>query len=263
MKSYPHWRTPSSLRLDAIKKNLITRTCHPVGVEETTMRRSSLVVALGIAAGFTGINAANAAPVSVAGVFTMYSPAGFDTSGSMPGSTPINIDTTITAFVDQAAGTWGVASTAPFYGLTWTASNGQLILGAGTYNLNAGTGTLTSAGSCTVANDGNICFTIGTNQVAGMIDFAWGYTSAIRVVNVWNIGASGALIPALAPGMENGPLPGFNAAFCLATPSYGPPEGPPSPSSPCTPTSIPLPASAWLLGSGLMGLLGAARRKKV
>lgn len=258
MKSYPHG-SAASLLLAAIKKKLITKALHSVDVEERTMRKSALVVALGIAAGLTGIDVANAAPVWTTGVFTMYSQAGFDTSGSMPGSTPINTDTTITGFVDQTAGTWGVASTAPFYGINWTASNGHLILGAGTYNLNTGTGTLTSAGSCTVANDGNLCFAVGANQVAGMIDFAWGTYSGIRMVNVWNIDTSGALIPALAPGMENGPLPGFNAGFCLAS-TFGTPESPAA--SPCTPTSIPLPPSAWLLGSGLMGLLGAARRKR-
>jgi hypothetical protein len=58
---------------------------------------------------------------------------------------------------------------------------------------------------------------------------------------VWNV--SGNTYTAVAaPGMENGPFPGFNAAFNLQ--------------------AVPVPAAVWLLGSGLVGLVGVARRRK-
>jgi hypothetical protein len=48
--------------------------------------------------------------------------------------------------------------------------------------------------------------------------------------------------------MENGPFPGYNAQFNLtAAPA---------------PAPVPVPAAVWLFGSGLLGLVGVARRKK-
>ena len=44
--------------------------------------------------------------------------------------------------------------------------------------------------------------------------------------------------------MTNGPFIGYNATF----------GG--------TATVVPVPAAVWLLGSGLLGLVGVARRKK-
>ena len=52
--------------------------------------------------------------------------------------------------------------------------------------------------------------------------------------------------------MVAGPFPGFNANFdftSVTITSY-------------TPTAIPVPAAVWLFGSGLLGLVGVARRKK-
>lgn len=50
------------------------------------------------------------------------------------------------------------------------------------------------------------------------------------------------------PMMPGGPFPGFNANFSAnLTP---------------TPKVVPVPAAVWLFGSGLLGLVGIARRKK-
>lgn len=209
------------------------------------MKKTALAVAL-----FAVTGIASAAPVTTGGVFNMYSQDGLDTSGIIGnGESPINVDATISGFVDQTAGTWGVASTAPFYGLTWTASGGSLITTAGNYVLNTSTGAVT-AGSGPVANDGMIYFAVGAGQVAGAINFAWGSTSGIRVVNVWNVNPNGSLSAAAVPGMENGPFPGFNAAFNLTAPGL-------------ITSQVPVPAAAWLLGSGLLGLVSVARRRKV
>lgn len=209
------------------------------------MKKTVLALAVAAVAGFAA--SANAAPISTGGVFTMRSGGGFDTSAGIGGGL-VNVDPSIAGFVDQTAGTWGVASTTPFFGNVWTASNGQLVSAPGTYNLNTATDALTSVGSCTVANDGNICFNVGAGQIAGTIDFAWSVSSGIRVVNVWNINGNGSLTAAAVPGMENGPFPGFNAAFDLTAPNLV--------------TAVPVPAAVWLFGSGLLGLVGIARRKK-
>ncbi len=211
------------------------------------MKKTVLAVAL-----MTVTGAASAAVVNSGGVFNMYSQQGLDTDGVVSGfNAPINVDATINGFVDETAGTWGVASTAPFYGLTWTATGGTLITGAGSYSLNTTSGSVSSVGSCTVANDGNICFTIGAGQAAGAIDFAWSVNTGIRVVNVWDINGDGSLTAAVVPGMENGPFGGFNAAFNFSAAGLMTP-----------PSAIPVPAAVWLLGSGLIGLVGVARRKK-
>lgn len=185
---------------------------------------------------------AQAAPVSTGGVFNMYSQKGLDTLGVVSGE-PINVDTTITGFVDMVAGTWGVASTTPFYGLTWTASGGQLITTPGSYVLNTTTGVITT-GSGPVASDGMMYFNVGAGQAAGAINFAWGATTGIRVVNVWNVNPNGSLTAAVVPGMENGPFPGFNAAFNLTSAGL-----------------VPEPETYAMMLAGL-GLLGLAVRRR-
>lgn len=51
--------------------------------------------------------------------------------------------------------------------------------------------------------------------------------------------------------MDNGPFPGFNANFDIRTMTLTGVEV----------TTIPVPAAVWLFGSGLLGLVGVARRK--
>ncbi len=175
-----------------------------------------------------GMGVAQAAPVAMTGTFDMYDP-----SGAL-----INVDATITGFVDTAAGTWGVASTTPFYGLNWTASGGTLYTAPGTYTIS-----LDDSASGGVGTAGQtMTFTVGAGQIGGAIKFAWGATTGIDVVNVWDVNPDGSLSYATVPGMKDGPFPGFQASFNLSP--------------------VPVPAAVWLFGSGLLGLVGVARRKK-
>lgn len=182
-----------------------------------TMTKIAAAAALAFAS-----SAAMAVPVATGGAFDMYSGLGTDMAGVTPAyNGTVGHDATITGFVDQAAGTWGVSSAVPFFGFVWTASNGQLITTAGSYSLNTTTGAVTSIASPTTANDGNIQFTVGAGQMAGTIDFAWTVNTGIRVVNVWDVSTVGSdtiYSAKIAPGMENGPFPGFNAAFSMTAP---------------------------------------------
>ena len=199
---------------------------------------------------------AQAAPVSTGGVFDMFSQKGYDNNTAVlgpAGTGTTGSDATITGFVDYSAGTWGVSSTTPFFGLNWTASNGTLVKTAGTYALDTTTGVV-SAAPPTVpgVDDDSMHFTLGANQLAGVIDFAWSSNTGIRVVNVWNINPNGSLTAYQAPGMENGPFGGFNAAFHLTAANLAP-------------ISAPIPEAStygmMLAGLGLVGGMVARRRK--
>ena len=50
--------------------------------------------------------------------------------------------------------------------------------------------------------------------------------------------------------MKAGPFPGFNANFDITDLTI------------TSVTPVPVPAAVWLFGSGLLGLVGVARRKK-
>lgn len=205
------------------------------------MKKTVLATAL-----FMAMGSAYAAPVATGGSFLMYSQAGADTSYVQP-MFPINVDNSISGWVDQSAGTWGVSSAALFFGLPWTASGGTLITTAGSYSLNTVTGAVSAGTGVVNGFDSTMNFNVGAGQVAGLINFAYGVTTNIRVIDVWNVNANGSLTAVGVPGMENGPFPGFNAAFNLSAPGLV--------------SAVPVPAAAWLLGSGLLGLVGVARRK--
>lgn len=198
--------------------------------------------------------AAMAVPVTTGGVFDMFSQKGYDNTSALlgpAGTGTTGSDSTITGFVDYSAGTWGVASTTPFFGVNWTASNGTLIKAPGDYALNTLTGLVTLAPPTAPTNDGSMHFTVGAGQMAGAIDFQWGTNSGIRVVDVWNINSNGSLTASRAPGMENGPFNGFNAAFHLTAANLAPTAAIPEAST----------YGMMLAGLGLVGGMVARRRK--
>lgn len=201
------------------------------------MKKTVLAAALLAVAGV-----ANAAPVAFTapGNFTMYDPM-----GSIVGNF-----NDITGFVDYSAGTFGVASTSPFFGLPWTASGGTMF-GPGSY-------TISTVDPAPGVSGGSYNVTVGAGQMGGHIDFAWGTTTGIDVLMVWNVvdnmngtwtftsvdtNADADSIPGTQ--MIDGPFPMFSANFSFTAPA-----------------PVPVPAAAWLLGSGLLGLVGVARRRK-
>ena len=189
------------------------------------MNKTAIAASLAL---MLGSGAASAAPMTSA-TFTML-----DSTGGTVG-----VDTTVTG--DIGGGTWSVASTTPFFGQNWTAHSGTTF-GPGTYTIDTGGG---------VSYTGIV---VGPGQVGGHILFNWGVTADIDVVNVWDVTGNtytSTDVTATNPvgpdgirglSMIDGAFVGFNANFDF--------------------TAVPVPAAVWLFGSGLLGLVGVARRRK-
>ena len=195
------------------------------------MKKTLLAVAL---TSSMGISAAQAATT-----FDMWDPSG----------NYFNTDATVTGSVNEGAGTWAVSSTTPFAGLIWTASNG-ILFGEGTHTVS----TIADPGTCgaaVCARGPDVTFSVGAGQLGGQIKFAWGVTTGIDVINIWDVTATGYSAVTVIP-MVDGPFPSFQATFHIDDLSR---VG-------VKPNEVPIPAAAWLFGTGLLGLIGVARRKK-
>ena len=121
---------------------------------------------------------------------------------------------------------------------------------AGDYALNTVTGLVSAAAPDILGtSDGSMHFTVGANQVAGTIDFAWSVNTGIRVINVWDVNMDGSLTAVAIPGMENGPFGGFNAQFNLTGANL------------ITPVPEASTYGMMLAGLGLVGF--AVRRRKL
>ena len=200
------------------------------------MKKSAIAVSLALV---FGAGTVSAAPMTSA-TFTML-----DGTGGTVG-----VDTTVTGSI--GGGAWAVSSTTPFFGQQWTAHSGTTF-GPGTYTIP------------TVQGGTYTGVVVGAGQVGGHILFNWSTTADIDVVNVWDVTTVGlvstykstdvtagpgigANTPITAPdgirglSMIDGAFPGFNANFDFTT-------------------AVPVPAAVWLFGSGLLGLVGVARRK--
>jgi len=158
--------------------------------------------------------------------------------------------TTIALAIASTLG-MGVASAAP--------------ISSGTFTMYDPTGAVVG-GSAVVTGDTTIGMTSPTaffgfkwtahdlTAIAGPGDqnyaapFDWGATANIPVVLNWGItGSTWATIDGDSDGipgtaMTAGPFTGFSPYFSV--------------------TAVPVPAAAWLFGSGLLGLVGVARRRR-
>ena len=198
------------------------------------MKRSAIATAVALSMGM-GAGIAQAAPTGTmsSATFTMFDPTG----------ATVGVDTTVTGSI--GGGTWSVASTTTFFGLNWTAHSG-VTFGPGTYSFP------------TVEGGTYTGIVVGAGQIGGSILFDWGATKNIDVINVWDVcsGCGGYTStdgiggnPANPDGirgygMLDGAFPNFNANFDFKV------------------AAVPVPAAVWLFGSGLLGLVGVARRKK-
>lgn len=130
----------------------------------------------------------------------------------------------------------------PFFGHAWT---GTLVYGLD----NTTTGTITGAFSYSMASGasatGSYSFSLAPGQSAMGILFTWKIHTGIPVLNIVNADGSGVDIDGdgtLGTIMQNGPFAGTPVGFSGQA-------------------VVPVPAAVWLMGSGLLGLVGVARRR--
>ena len=138
-----------------------------------------------------------------------------------------------------------------FFGSQWTADQQTWF--------DTHTGTVTWAGTGTASNTTDAYgaysynFSLTGNQVAAGVFFDWSGSNNIPVLTIYDcpVSGGGACTSSSLP-MQTLPFPGQTPAFFGTTADDFPVSG-----------VIPVPAAVWLMGSGLLGLVGVARRRKV
>ena len=123
---------------------------------------------------------------------------------------------------DFDAGTISISNTTAFYGSVWTA-----------YNVTF-TDTGTSYGPTPA----------GTQNMS----FSWSANPTIPVTSDWDVTAAGT---SATVTVNNATILPTSSAFPGFQPQFS-----------GTLNQVPIPAAAWLMGSGLLGLVGVARRRR-
>lgn len=133
----------------------------------------------------------------------------------------------------------GKTSIDPFYGKHWTADAVAYFDAAGT--------ALTWAGSAGSDGSWSFNFTLSAGQVAWGTLWEWNGNTNIAILNVMDCGAMNpgdACTGVAGYPAQNGPIVGQNPTFNGVV------------------SAVPVPAAVWLMGSGLLGLMGLARRNQ-
>ena len=253
------------------------------------MNKTKAAMAVGAVLAVGAVTSANATNLyTFAGTMNFYDAAG------VLGFT----DTTVTGNFDLAGtgiGTGTVSqfgsfeTTTPFFGYTWVADvdmvfSGQMGLGPQTYSwanrtftdiaggtfqqvqcktgatIDGCTGvdpTWTQTASVTVGYD--FSFTNAGQMAAGTF-FDWSVNNDIAVLAVFQTSPTATGFTAVSVDSDGDGVPGTamnNGPFTNQTPAF---NGDMTCQS-CVP-EVPIPAAVWLFGSGLLGLVGVARRRK-
>ena len=164
---------------------------------------------------------------------------GLSTAATTASAIAIDVTAMVFGTTSVASGTvdtnnLGTTFNGSFFNAPWTATTLTAYEGAGTFSW-AGT-------SPQGAFSYN--FTLTGSQVAFGTYFDWSVNAGIPVLAIFD--CTGAGVCSGVPGypMQVGPFPGQNPVFNGVV------------------SAVPVPAAVWLFGSGLLGLVGVARRKR-
>lgn len=162
---------------------------------------------------------------------TTYTPSFAD---PVTGSMQIDFNT--------GAGTASISPTVPFQGAMWTAHAITM--------QSYGNGYATANMLFDWNGNFNIPVTVGFSMFGAPVP-SIGSAYAVSTIDCI-VGMSAGVCDGIAGDpMVSGPFTGFNAGF----------NGTATVTNMTMPATVPVPAAAWLLGSGLLGLVGVARRK--
>jgi len=131
----------------------------------------------------------------------------------------------------------GTTFNGSFFNAPWRATTWTAYTTAGEHNW---------AGDSPAQGAYSYNFTLAASEVAFGTSFDWSTSSPIPVLVIMDCGdqTNGTACIGRGVPMQVGPFPGQAPAFNGIV------------------SAVPVPAAVWLFGSGLLGLVGAARRRK-
>lgn len=167
-------------------------------------------------------------------------------------TSPSHVNNTVAGSIDFTLGTGSFNSGGTnFFSIPWTATVVAAWEAPGSYTF---AGSVPAGGTSPAPGTTfSYSFTLGANQYAAGLYFDWSVNTNIPVLAVFErVGNTLSVVPVDSDGdgspgtaMVTSPFPGQTAAF-----------------SGVIVPEVPVPAAAYLLGSGLLGVIGVARRKK-
>jgi hypothetical protein len=186
------------------------------------MKRTAIAAAVALALGGGAVGSAEANTAGLTGVWT----GTYLFTMTSPGGGPVGGSGVAQNWTfNFDAGTVSISNTTAFYGSVWTAHN------------------------TTFTDNGT---NYGGNGTTANMFFDWSVNTNIPVAEQWDVTSNGNTVGSTATAthtlaviLPSSPaFPGFHPAF----------DG--------TLTKVPVPAAVWLMGSGLVGLVGVGRRRR-